>query len=412
MDNLIIMPKSVRQAETPKRRHGSLYPVALTAIVLLGGGSWYAYERLTDVVSPPPTAVAPPQVVVATPLSRALEKRLGFLGQFSAKDRIELRAQVGGILTDIKFRDGEVVQKGDLLFVIDPQPYQIRLSQAKAQLETAQAKLELADREFARAQSLAKSAAGTAQNVDQRQSERQIARAEVDDAQAQIQDANFDLDHCKIVAPFTGRIGSHLVSVGNLVSGSRAGAGSTTLLATLVSTDPVFLDFDMSEADYLKFSRVRAMATGPLADKVEIALGDEDDFKHQGTLDFVDNVLERSSGTLHARATVANQDLLFTPGQFARLRTSLGAPIQTLLIPDASVIPDQSDRVVMTVNDDGTVVPKKVEVGEMRGGLRTILSGLASTDRVMIQGIPFAAPGSKVQASPGTISFDEANGKN
>jgi len=227
----------------------------------------------------------------------------------------------------------------------------------------------------------------------------------VDDAKAQIRDAEFDLEHCRITAPFTGRIGTHLVSVGNLIAGSRAATSPTTLLATLVSVDPIYLDFDMSESDFLAFSRNRARLNGGLANRVEIALGDETEFARQGTLDFVDNVLNRSSGTIHARATVPNPDGFLTPGEFARVRLVVGTPMQALLVPDTAVLPDQSQHIVMTVSPQGMVVPKVVEIGELRGGLRVIRSGLTSNDRVIIDGIPHAAPGTKVAPEDGAIRY-------
>src|SRR5262249_36926584 len=204
----------------------------------------------------------------------------------------------------------DIVRKGDLLFTIDPVPYEIKLAQATARLESAVARLELANRELERAQTLKRTDAGTMQNVEQRTADQRAAQAAVDEAKAQIRDARFDLDHCRITAPFTGRIGTHLVSVGNLIAGSRAATSPTTLLATLVSLDPIYLNFDMSEADYLAFARERVNQKGPLADKIEISLSDEAAFARQGTLDFVDNALNRSSGTIGARATVPNPDLL------------------------------------------------------------------------------------------------------
>ena len=255
-----------------------------------------------------------------------LDTRLGFLGQFSAVDQVELRAQVGGTLTGIHFKDGDIVHRGDLLFTIDSRPYEIRLAQAKAQLETATARRVLADSELQRAQELERNKAGTVQNVEQRTSDLQAAQASVDDAGAQIRDAQFDLDHCDITAPFTGRIGAHLVSVGNLIAGSRAATSPTTLLATLVSLDPIHLDFDMSEADFQAFSQYRAQSKGMPVDRVDLALGNEKEFARQGVLDFINNVLDRSSGTIHARATVPNPDLLLTPGEFARVRLVVAHP--------------------------------------------------------------------------------------
>ena len=357
-----------------------------------------------------PTAAPLAQVVVSPPLARAVKSRLGFLGQFSAIEQVELRAQVGGTLTGIYFRDGEVVHKGDLLFTIDPRPFEIRLAQANAALETASARLALAERELHRAQVLAAKAFGTEQTVDQRTADQRSAQASVDDAKAQIRDAEFDLEHCRIVAPFTGRIGTHLVSVGNLIAGSRAATTPTTLLATIVSVDPIWLDFDMSESDFLAYSRDRLRAKGGAADKVEIALSDETSYVRPGRLDFVDNKLNRSSGTIHARATVANHDNLLTPGEFARVRLIAGAPVQALLVPDEAVLPDQAQHIVMSVGPDNTVVPKQVEVGDLQGGLRVIRSGLAPNDRVIIDGLPHAIPGTKVVPENGSIRYAAAAG--
>ena len=380
-------------------------------VVAVGGVAWLYYSQSGGGTTTHAPTQAPPQVVVSRPLERELDTQLGFLGQFSAVDRVELRAQVGGTLTEIRFKDGDIVHKGDLLFVIDPVPYEIKLAQANAQLENATARLEFANRELARAQMLKRNGVVAVENVDQRTSDQQAAQAAFDDAQAQIRDARFDLDHCRITAPFTGRIGTHLVSVGNLIAGSRAASSPTTLLATLVSLDPIYLDFDMSESDYLAFSRERASETGVLADRVEIALSDDKDYTRQGTLDFVDNVIERSSGTIHARATVPNPDLFLTAGSFARVRLALGPPIATLLVPDAAVLPDQSEHMVLTVEDDGTVEPKRVQIGDIRGGLRVIRSGLEPTDNVIIEGVPYAAPGAKVVPQDGAIRFAAVRAK-
>jgi len=339
----------------------------------------------------PQAAVAPPTVSATTPLQKMIGSRSEFLGQFAAVDQVDLRAQVGGTLVKIGFKDGSVVHKGDVLFEIDPTPYQIRMSQATA-------RLALARQELTRAKELQRTDSGTVQNVEQRQ-------AEATEAEAAVRDAHFDLDHCRITAPFTGRIGTHLVSVGNLISGSRAGAGPTTLLATIVSLDPIYLNFDMSEADYMAFQRDRAGKSGPLANRVDIALSDEKGFDHQGTLDFIDNTLDRSSGTIHARATVPNSDLLLTPGAFGRVRLSVSKPALTLLVPDAAVVPDQSNHVVLTVGPNDIVTPKLVEVGPVRGGLRVIRSGLKANDRVIIDGIPMATPGGKVTPKTSTIHF-------
>ncbi len=350
----------------------------------------------------PPT----PVVTVSQPLQRELDVRAGFLGQFSAIDRVELRAQVGGTLTEIHFKDGQIVHKGDLLFVIDPRPYEIKLEQAKAALQTATARVALATNQLSRATSLKRSDFATQETVDQRTNDQDASQAAVADAKARVRDAELDLEYCHVLAPFTGRIGARQVSLGSLVAGSRAATSPTTLLTTLVSLDPLYLDFDMSESDFLTFSRERARAKGPLANKVLIGLSDENSMGREGTLDFIDNALDRSSGTIHARATVPNPDLFLAPGQFARLRVAIAPPAPVYLLPDAAVVLDQSQRLVMTVGPDATVKPKIVTTGDLRGGLRVIQSGLDAADRVVIDGLVRAIPGTKVAPQDGTIHYD------
>lgn len=347
-----------------------------------------------------------PMVTVSQPLRREVDTRVGFLGQFSAIDRVELRAQVGGTLTEIHFKDGQIVHKSDLLFVIDPRPYEIRLEQAKAALQTAAAKVALANNQLSRAQSLKHNEFATQETVDQRTSDQDASQAAVADAKARVRDAELDLEYCRVRAPFTGRIGARQVSIGSLVAGSRAATSPTTLLATLVSLDPLYLDFDMSESDFLTFSRERARLKGALANKVVIGLSDENNFTREGTLDFIDNALDRSSGTIHARATVPNPELFLAPGQFARLRVAIAPPTPVYLLPDAAVVLDQSQRLVMTVGSDATVKPKIVTTGDLRGGLRVIQSGLEPSDRVVIDGLVRAIPGAKVAPQDGDIHYD------
>ena len=379
----------------------------IAAILIVAGLGYLAMPfRKSGPAAPPPAAALP--VTVSKPLQRNVDVRLGFLGQFSAVNRVELRAQVGGLLTELHFQDGQIVHKGDLLFVIDPRPYEIRLAEAKAQLQTATARVALADTQLSRAQSLRHNDFATQETVDQRTNDQNSSQAAVEDAKARIKDAELDLEYCHVTAPFTGRIGARQVSIGGLVSGSRAGASATTLLATLVSLDPIYLNFDMSEADFLVFSRERARLNGPLADEVAIGLSDENSFARKGKLDFIDNSLDRSSGTIHARATVPNPDLFLAPGQFARLRVAVAPPASVLLLPDAAVVLDQSQHLVMTVSADGTVVPKIVETGDLRGGLRVIRSGLDPNDRVVIDGLVRAIPGSKVAPADGAINYNAA----
>jgi RND family efflux transporter MFP subunit len=398
-----------RQEGRGRRNNGRASAKLWIAAGLVGialVSAWLKYSAGESRSSADTRPAALPQVVVSKPLAQDIDTRLGFLGQFAAVSQVELRAQVGGTLTGIFFKDGDIVRKGDLLFTIDPRPYEITFAEATAQLDVASARLELADRQLDRAKDLEQSNAGSMENVDQRRSDQRAARASVEDAKARIRDAQFDLDHCRITAPFTGRVGTHLVSVGNLIAGSRTATSPTTLLATLVSLDPIYLDFDMSESDFLTYSKYREHLKGAHVQKVEVALGDENQYARSGVFDFLDNALDRSSGTIHARATVANSNLVLTPGLFARVRLVVAPPSPTLLVPDSAVLPDQSQHMVMTVSADGTVAPKRVEVGEIRDGLRVIRSGLASNDRVILNGLLHAAPGTKVATQDGTIRHD------
>ena len=409
--NDMAKPLDVEEPKLSTTSSRTAWPRWAGAILLAlaaGTGFWF-WDRAGNAPAQASAPAALPEVTVSTPLKRSVDTRVGFLGQFSAVNEIEVRAQVGGTLTEIHFQDGQIVHKGDLLFVIDPRPYEIRLTQAKAALETAQARLVLAKAQLGRTQRLQPSGTVSADELDARTAEQTAAQAAIDDSQALIRDAQLDLEYSRVTAPFTGRIGARQVSIGALIAGSRAGTGPSTLLTTLVSLDPIYLNFDMSEADYLLFSRERAKLSGALANKVEIALSDEDNFTRQGSLDFVDNALDHSSGTMRARATVPNPDLFLTPGAFARLRLSVAPPAPSLLVPDVAVLLDQSQRIVMTVADDGTVVPKPVETGDLRGGLRIIRSGLTEKDRVIIDGIMRAVAGAKVTPREGAINASTAS---
>jgi RND family efflux transporter MFP subunit len=388
--------------QRPKKNFHKLLIGFATAILLLLIVLVFAHHLFA-----PPVAQdsKPASVTVSAPLEREVDTRLQFLGQFSAIEHVELRAQVGGTLTKIGFKDGDIVNKGDLLFEIEPTPYEIMLSRATAQLESAKARLELATTELERANKIKPSNAISIEDVEKRASEKHAAQAAMDDAKAMVRDAHFDLDHCRISAPFTGQIGTHLVSVGNLVAGSRAASSPTTLLAILVSLDPIYLDFDMSEADYMKFARQHERQKGSFTEKIYASLSDERSFNHEGTLTFLDNALDRSSGTIHARATMPNTNFLLTPGGFARVRLALSIPAKTLLVPDSAVLPDLSSHFVLTVGADNLVTRNNVEVGELRGGLRVIRSGLTLTDKVIIDGIPTVSPGLKVTPTEGSIVF-------
>ena len=398
-----LMPLAPRQSAPPSRRITRqlawLGVAGLIAVAAIAG------QRAWQSARPPAAALAsPPQVTVSQPLQATVAGTTTFLGQFAAIDRVELRAQVGGKLTAISFRDGQSVKKGDPLFTIDPRPFQIRLDEAEAQLRTDEAKSSLANAQLWRAQQLRQTQFGTVENVDLRTADQRSAMAAVETAKAAIRDAQLDLEFSQVTAPLTGRIGAHLASVGDLVSGSREGSSASTLLATIVSLDPIYLDFDMSEADYRAYQR--AHGAGAPQDQVAVSLDGDKRFERHGTLDFIDNTVNRSSGTIRARATVPNPDLAITPGQFARLRVPSERPGAVLLLPPAAIVPDQSRQVVMTVGVDGTVTPKRVNIGGLYHGLRVIRGGLTVDDSVVIDGLVRVKPGGKVMPTAGTITMN------
>lgn len=381
---------------------GALAVLVVAAAVLLRawvGGSAQA------ALAPPP----PPAVTVSTALSTHAADWANFTGQFTPVEQVDIRAQVSGYLTEIDFKDGQIVHKGDQLFVIDPRPYQIALEQAQASLLSAQAQLAFAKKQTHRVAVLQNSGAAPVEQLDQRTQEQAAAEAALDTAQAAVDAAQLNLQFCHITAPFTGRISSHRMSVGGLVNGGP-NAASSTLLTTIVSLDPIYLDFQMSEDDYLAYEHYvhSALPGEPVNDTVQAGLSDESGFPRTGTLTFIDNAIDQSSGTIHVRATFSNPNLFITPGAFAQLRLPIAAPRTVLLVPDTALQTDQSNQVLMTVAPDGTVQAKIVQTGAVVNGLREIESGIGPNDKIVINGLMRAWPGTKVTPEPGKITASTA----
>jgi RND family efflux transporter MFP subunit len=347
-----------------------------------------------------------PAVTVSAPLQQEIVEWDEFTGQFAAIDFVEMRARVNGYLTEIHFQDGQVVHKGDLLLVIDPRPYEAALASAQAQLAQGQAQVDLATRQLGRSSQLQERGWEPQSNNDQRVSDLKVAQASVQAGQAAIQTAQLNVEFTHITAPITGRISNHRVSIGNLVTGGDA--GSATLLTTVVSLDPIYFYFDINEAEFLAYQR--AIAKGNLSDAragmlpAELHLTDEQGWPHQGKINFVDNQVDRGSGTIRVRAVFDNSNLLFTAGQFGRIRVPASESYKAILIPDEALVSDQSRKVVMTVNADNVIVPKVVRPGPTHDGLRIIRSGLSPDDKVVIDGLLRARPGIKVTPQPGTIT--------
>jgi membrane fusion protein, multidrug efflux system len=348
-------------------------------------------------------APTPPPVTVSTPIQKPITEWDEYTGRFTAVETVEIRARVSGFIESVNFNEGQIVKQGDLLFVIDPRPFKIAVDQAKAEVERARAKLEIASHDVDRATPLARNQTITDRELDTRKSVQRDATGAVGSAEAALKQAELNLEWAAVRAPISGRISDRRVDAGNLIVGGSTGA---TLLSTIVSLDPIQFVFDGSEADFIRYLRLAAAGARPssrdVQNPVAVRLADEKDFTHRGRMDFVDNVVNPKTGTIRGRAIFENKDGLLTPGFFGRLRL-FGGEHEALLVPDSSIASDQANKIVFTVADDGVVGAKKVELGPLIDGLRMIRSGLAPTDRVVIDGLQRARPGQKVTAERGKI---------
>ena len=367
-------------------------------VVLLGLALSGCSEKPQQQAAAP---VAPP-VTVAQPTKRTVTDWDEFTGRFDAVEEVQVRARVGGFVTSVEFRDGAMVKTGDLLYVIDSRPFEAVAAQANGQLSDARAKAELAKRELDRGLTLNQSQAVADSIVDQRRQALQAAHAAEMQAEGALKAAQLNIEFTHVQAPITGRVSRHLVSVGNLVQGSDNGA--STLLTTIVSMDPIYIYFDMDEATYLKNNRLYFEGKRPSSretpNPVEVTLTGETKPSHQGKMDFLDNRLDVSTGTLRSRAVIPNHDLSILPGQFARVRLIGSSPYEALLLPDTAVATDQSRKIVFVVKDDDTVEARPVVLGPLDDGLRVIREGLKADDRVIVDGLQRARVGAKVSPHP------------
>ena len=385
-------------------------------------------------------AFPPPTVTVAKPVQRTVVDYDEYVGRFVAVDLVEMRSRLSGYLSAIHFTDGQMVKKGDLLFTIDRRPFEIALEQMRANLAQARANLAFAQADLQRGQALLQNKTITEQTYDQRTQAKNVAEASVAAQEAMVNSAELDLDqYSELRAPIDGRIGDRRVSVGNLITGGAG--GNTTLLARIVSVDPIRFEFTFDETSYLRYERFAknrksAQAadppSAPQSDKqadqqtgqqaaqqpdppsdqlatdqrqdgvdtgvlVSLKLIDEKDFDHSGKIDFVDNAISTSSGTIRGRAIFANPNGIFVPGMFGRIRVPGSPPHLALLIPDAAIGSEQARKYVLVVEDSGTVRQKYVTLGQLDGGLRVVRDGLLPTDRVIVNGLMHAQPGVKVK---------------
>ena len=353
--------------------------------------------------SPTLAQQGPSPVDVARPLIKTVTDWDEYTGKFEAVNRVELRARVSGFLNLVDFHGGDIVKKGQVLFEIDPRPYQATLDSKSAELAAAVAEQERAKADLDRSQKLARNAAMTKRIMEERRAIKLKADAQIAVAKAALKTAELNLEFTKVRAPFTGRISDRRLDVGNLVNASES------LLAVIVSTDPIYLVFTASEAAYLKYNRLnqagKRVSSRKVANRVEARLIDESGWPHKGKMSFVDNELDPNSGTIRGRATFDNKNDFLAPGIFARLRLIGSGPYKATLIPEQAVLSDQSRKIVMVVDDKNKVSAKVVTLGPLYKGLRIIRSGLTKDDDVIVNGVLRARAGGTVIPERVTISF-------
>lgn len=346
-----------------------------------------------------PAQGAPP-VTVAAPLSQQVVDWDEFTGRFEAPRSVDVRARVGGYIQSVHFKDGDYVRQGQLLFTLDPRPAQAALASARAQLAQGQAQLTLARTELTRAEGLLASQAVSQAEVDAKRGAVQTAEAAVAAANAAIRARQLDVEFTRVTAPIAGRVSDRRVDPGNLIGG---GSSAGDVLTTIVSSSPIYFVFDGSEALALKYQRDARNGSAP----IRIRLQDETSYDRTGVLDFTDNAIDASSGTIRLRAVVQNADGFLKPGMFGHAQLAGSGGYAAMLVPDSAVVTDGPRKVVYVVAKDGTVGAKPVQLGPLANGLRVVRTGLTPDDRVVINGLQRARPGQKVTAQNGTIKAEE-----
>lgn len=349
-------------------------------------------------------------VTVSQPIERTVVEWDEYTGRFDAIDVVDIRARVSGYLTEVHFTDGQYVKVGDLLYVIDPRPFERALDLARAELDQAKVRVDNANLDVVRGRPLAERKVISEKTQDDRENLLRDAESAVKVAEARVKSAELDLSFTRIMAPISGRIGRSLVTAGNFVS--SGGSISTTSLATIVSQDPIYIYFDVSENNYIKYKRLaqsgHQAGASELGAAVEIALPDEKGFPRQGRLNFLDNRLDGSTGTLRTRAVVDNKSGLFSPNLFARVRVTSSAPYTALLLPDEAIGTDQVNRFVYVVGDDGVPQRRPVDLGSLSDGLRVVRDGIKAGDWVIVKGIQRVRPGVAVAAKREALNVSQA----
>lgn len=382
--------------QSSRLRHPSLRLASCAALLAAVGCERREPER---------RAPGPPSVEVSQPVVKEIVEWDDYTGRLAAKESVEVRARVGGYLDSIHFTDGQVVKKGDLLFVIDPRPFKAVLDAADAEVQRLETRLALAKNDVERGSRLVKTSAISAEEFDARSKAADEAVAALAAAKARREQARLDVEFTEIKAPLDGRIGRHLVSVGNLVSGGTAQA---TVLTTIVALDPIECYFDVEEQAFLKYARLAMTGERPSSrdqpNPVRLAVGDESEHRFSGHMDFVDNQLDATTGTLRGRAMVDNPDLTLLPGLFVRIQVPGSALHKVVLVPDESIATDQTRRFVWVVDAAKKVERRIVTLGSLHEGARIVRTGLEGTETIVVRGIQRVRPGITVAPEVAGVS--------
>ncbi len=345
-------------------------------------------SRQQPAAQPPAT-----KVTISQPQTETVTNWDEYPGHIEAVDTVDLRPRVSGYIDSIHFEDGAEVKAGELLFVIDPRPYQAEMEHARAQRQQAESHLELAQDDLKRAEGLRGTKAISEEEYDSRHKAVLEGEAALAAAKASETTARINLDYTQIKAPISGKIGRRLVTPGNFVQ-LQGNNGAATVLATIVSMDPIYCYFDVEEGAFLKYRRYAKAGSVPC----EVGLVNEEGFTHQGQLDFFDNQVNPQTGTIRLRAVFPNADRTLVPGMFANARVMAGPPAQALLVPDLAVQSDQGYKFVYVVNSQSQIENHSITAGRAHGQMREVLKGLTPEDKVVVNGLMMLRPGAKVEA--------------
>lgn len=399
--------KSTARANTPPRSRRRLALTSSLAVLGLTGAAYLTTHAFASDEAPPAQHSAPaaPKVTVAPVEERLIIDHRELLGRVDSVETAEIRPRVSGHIQEVRLKAGQLVEKGDVLFVIDPRWYKAQFDLATAHAQSARVRVSIAEREARRSDDLLAQRAISVEEADTRTTRLAEARAELLAAEAALATARLDLEHTEVRAPISGRVSRAYVTSGNLVSGAPGGA---TLLTSIVSVGQVYVYADVDEATVLTFNRLSREGLLPTDASgrvpVELQLGDEKDFPHRGYIESADNRLDTGTGSLVVRMVFENKDEQFVPGLSARVRLPVSGAERSLLISERAIGTDQSQKFVLTVGGDNTVAYRAVKLGSLVEGKRIIRDGLKSGDRVIVNGLQRVRPGMSVTAETAAVA--------